>query len=60
MIVVGGMDEMSQFETRGVISWCMTCTCGLADSLKEVGFRKSKKNSSVIINVQPVQIMCYE
>ncbi|NTV01326.1 MAG: hypothetical protein HGB04_00885 [Chlorobiaceae bacterium] len=45
---------------RGVISWCMIYTYGLADPLKEVGFRKSKKLRSVILNVPPAHIWFYE
>lgn len=45
---------------RGVISWCMIYTYGLADPLKEVGFKKSRKIRSVILNLPPAHIWYYE
>lgn len=45
---------------RGVISWCMIYTYGLADPLREAGFKKSKKIRSVILNIPPAHIWYYE
>ncbi|NTU68623.1 MAG: hypothetical protein HGB02_07065 [Chlorobiaceae bacterium] len=45
---------------RGVVSWCMIFTYGLADPLKDAGFKKSKKIRSVILNIPPAHIWHYE
>lgn len=45
---------------RGTVSWCMIFTYGLADPLKEVGFRKSRKIRSVLLNIPPAHIWVYE
>jgi phosphatidylethanolamine/phosphatidyl-N-methylethanolamine N-methyltransferase len=54
------LDALSEAYGRGIISWCMIYTYGLADPLKEVGFRKSKKIKSIILNIPPAHIWYYE
>jgi phosphatidylethanolamine/phosphatidyl-N-methylethanolamine N-methyltransferase len=45
---------------RGVIAWCMIFTYGLTDPLKEVGFEKSRKVKSIILNFPPAHVWFYE
>ncbi|MCE1273579.1 MAG: hypothetical protein HGB01_06660 [Chlorobiaceae bacterium] len=45
---------------RGIVSWCMIFTYGLTDPLREVGFDKSKKIKSVLLNLPPAHIWLYE
>ncbi|NTU93548.1 MAG: hypothetical protein HGB29_07510 [Chlorobiaceae bacterium] len=45
---------------RGIISWCMIFTYGPASPLKEVGFEKSTKIKSVMLNLPPAHIWLYE
>jgi|WetSurMetagenome_2_1015567.scaffolds.fasta_scaffold229003_1 phosphatidylethanolamine/phosphatidyl-N-methylethanolamine N-methyltransferase len=51
---------LRQAYERGIISWCMIFTYGPANPLKEVGFRKSNKIKSVLLNIPPAHIWLYE
>jgi phospholipid N-methyltransferase len=54
------LNALREAYQRGVIAWCMIYTYGLADPLKEVGFGKSRKIRSVILNIPPAHIWYYE
>lgn len=54
------IDAIRKAYQRGIVSWCIIFTYGLTDPLKEVGFRKSTKIKSVLLNIPPAHIWVYE